>query len=98
MKKYLNDSTFTTTAAGLVSVLVGFTSSAIIVYQAAITAGATPQEASSWLGVLCLSMGFLGVFLSIKTRVPVMFAWSTAGAALLINSVHGLTINEIIGS
>jgi benzoate membrane transport protein len=98
MKKYFNDSTFTTTAAGLVSVLVGFTSSAIIVYQAAMTAGANAHEASSWLGVLCLSMGFLGVFLSIKTRVPVMFAWSTAGAALLINSVHGLSINEIIGS
>ncbi|MCG8425818.1 MAG: benzoate/H(+) symporter BenE family transporter, partial [Chromatiales bacterium] len=35
--------------AGFVAVMVGYTSSAVIIFQAAAAAGATPAEISSWL-------------------------------------------------
>lgn len=35
--------------AGFVAVMVGFTSSAVLVLQAATAAGASPVEISSWL-------------------------------------------------
>lgn len=98
MKKLLDDFSLSTFVAGLVAVLVGFTSSAVLVFQAATSAGATPAEASSWLGILCVSMGFLSVALSLFYRIPVMFAWSTAGAALLITGAQGIPLPEIIGA
>lgn len=98
MKTFLSDLSFSSIVAGFISLLVGYTSSAVIVYQAAIISGAGPEEATSWLGVLCVSMGILTVVLSLKYKAPVMFAWSTAGGALLMGSVQGFTLNQIIGS
>ncbi|MBC7711857.1 MAG: benzoate/H(+) symporter BenE family transporter [Rhizobacter sp.] len=98
MEKVLKDYTLSAFIAGFVAVLVGYTSSAVIVFQAAIAAGATPAEASSWLGIICVSMGALTIYLSLKYRIPLMFAWSTAGAALLITSLHGLILSDIIGA
>ncbi len=98
MKKLLNDFSLSTIVAGLIAVLVGYTSSAVIVFQAAIAAGASQAEAGSWLGILCVSMGLLTVILSLKYKSPVMFAWSTAGGALLITSVNGTALPETIGA
>lgn len=98
IKNSEKDFSLSTVAAGMIAVLVGYASSAVIVFQAAIAAGATPLEASAWLGILCVSMGALTVFLSLKYRIPVMYAWSTAGGALLIVSVQGIPLNEIMGA
>lgn len=98
MKTFLSDLSFSSIVAGFISLLVGYTSSAVIVYQAAIISGAGPEEATSWLGVLCVSMGILTVVLSLRYKAPVMFAWSTAGGAILMGSVQGFTLNQIIGS
>ncbi len=98
MKNSMKDFSVSTVIAGIIAVLVGYTSSAVIVFQAATAAGASPEEASSWLGILCVSMGALTVYLSMKYKAPVMFAWSTAGGALLITSVAGIPLNETIGA
>jgi benzoate membrane transport protein len=98
MKNILKDFSISTVVAGAVAVLVGYASSAVIVYEAALASGATPIQASSWLGILCVSMGALTVILSLKYKIPVMFAWSTAGGALLISSVQGIPITETIGA
>ncbi|AUN97500.1 hypothetical protein DOM21_13935 [Bacteriovorax stolpii] len=98
MKNVWDDFTLSTFVAGLIAVLVGYTSSAVIVFQAAAAAGASSAEASSWLGILCVSMGILTVVLSLKYKSPVMFAWSTPGAALLIGSLRGELLSDIIGA
>ncbi len=98
MKNVWDDFTLSTLVAGLIAVLVGYTSSAVIVFQAAAAAGASSAEASSWLGILCVSMGILTVVLSLKYKSPVMFAWSTPGAALLIGSLHGELLSDVIGA
>ena len=98
MKTFFQDATMSTFTAGFVSLLVGFSSSAVIVYQAAIKAGSSESMAASWLGVLCLSMGLLSFFLSYTSKKPVMFAWSTAGGALLFSSVQGFSLAELSGA
>nr|BDT27615.1 benzoate/H() symporter BenE family transporter [Bacteriovorax sp. HI3] len=98
MKNVWDDFTLSTFVAGLIAVLVGYTSSAVIVFQAAAAAGASSAEASSWLGILCVSMGVLTVVLSLKYKSPVMFAWSTPGAALLIGSLRGELLSDVIGA
>jgi benzoate membrane transport protein len=84
--------------AGLIIVLVGFTSSAVLVYQAAITFGLGPEQASSWLGSHSVGIGILAIVLSIRFRAPILMAWSTAAAAILVAGTNGITVNEATGA
>lgn len=70
-------------SAGFVAVLVGFTSSVAIVFQAATALGATPAQLASWMWALGLGMGVCSLVPSLLLRRPVMVAWSTPGAAVL---------------
>lgn len=84
--------------AGFVTVLVGFTSSAAIVFQAAQALEATPAEIGSWMGALGLGMGITSIGLSLRYRAPVATAWSTPGAAMLITTAAGVPMAEAIGA
>jgi len=85
-------------SAGFIAVLVGYTSSAAIVFQAATAAGADAAHISSWLLALGFGMGVTCIGLSLYFRSPVLTAWSTPGAALLASSLVGLPMSEAIGA
>lgn len=85
-------------SAGLIAVLVGYTSSAAIVFQAAHAAGASASQLASWLLVLGLGMGVTCIGLSLAYRVPILTAWSTPGAALLATSLLGVPMAEAVGA
>ncbi|MDN8540667.1 benzoate/H(+) symporter BenE family transporter [Erwinia sp. BC051422] len=89
--------TFPAVVAGFVAVLVGYTSSAAIIFQAAGAAGATAAQTGGWLSMLGLAMGVTSIGLSIYYRAPVLTAWSTPGAALLVTSLPGIPMPETIG-
>ena len=95
---WLRDIAPSSVAAGFVTVLVGFASSAVIVFQAAQSLGASPEEISSWMWALGLGMGLTCIGLSLRYRMPVVTAWSTPGAAMLIGSVAGLPLSDAIGA
>jgi benzoate membrane transport protein len=78
-----SDLSLSAAIAGFVAVLVGFTSSVAIVFQAAMSLGATPAQISSWMWALGLGMGLCTLLPSLWLRQPVMVAWSTPGAAVL---------------
>ena len=92
------DLSASTVVAGFVTVLVGFTSSAVIVFQAARALGASAPEIASWMWALGLGMGVTCIVLSLCYRVPVVTAWSTPGAAMLITSAAGVAMPEAIGA
>lgn len=73
--------------AGLVAGLVGFTSSFAVVLTGLRAVGASPVEAASGLLVVCVTMGVGSLIFSLRTRMPITFAWSTPGAALLAGAV-----------
>jgi len=85
-------------SAGFIAVLVGYTSSAAIVFQAATAAGASAAHISSWLLALGTGMGVTCIGLSLYYRSPVLTAWSTPGAALLATALVGLPMSDAIGT
>jgi len=95
---FVRDLSVSAVAAGFVTVLVGFASSAVIVFQAASAVGATEAQVGSWMLALGLGMGLTCILLSLHYRVPVVTAWSTPGAALLVTSAAGLSIEEATGA
>lgn len=81
--QFFKDLSLSAFVAGFVAVLVGFTSSVAIVFQAAQSFGATPAQVTSWIWALGLGMGLCSLVPSLLLRKPVMVAWSTPGAAVL---------------
>ena len=69
--------------AGITTALVGFASSSAVVLAGLKAAGATPAQAASGLVVLCLTQALGMLWLTQRTKLPVVLAWSTPGAALL---------------
>ncbi len=98
MRRLLRDLSPSAVVAGFVTVLVGYTSSAVIVFQAAKACGAGPAEIASWMWALGIGMGLTCIGLSLRYRVPVVTAWSTPGAALLATSAAGLPMSAAIGA
>ncbi|EFI4467035.1 BenE family transporter YdcO [Escherichia coli] len=85
-----------TLLAGFLAVLIGYASSAAIIWQAAIVAGATTAQISGWMTALGLAMGVSTLTLTLWYRVPVLTAWSTPGAALLVTGLQGEAIGVFI--
>ncbi|MBY0410445.1 MAG: benzoate/H(+) symporter BenE family transporter, partial [Burkholderiaceae bacterium] len=98
--QFFKDLSLSTFIAGFVAVLVGFTSSVAIVFQAAQAFGATPAQITSWIWALGLGMGLCSLVPSLILRKPVMVAWSTPGAAVLASAglVGGFSMGEAIGA
>lgn len=98
--RFFQDLSLSSFTAGFVAVLVGFTSSVAIVFQAALAFGATPEQVSSWLWALGLGMGLCCMLPSLWLRMPVMVAWSTPGAAVLATASLGgsFSMGEAVGA
>ncbi|CAM5222590.1 Benzoate membrane transport protein OS=Castellaniella defragrans OX=75697 GN=HNR28_001722 PE=4 SV=1 [Castellaniella defragrans] len=77
--------------------LVGYTSSVAIIFQAASAAGANAAQLASWMWALGIGMGVTCITLSLVWRAPVLTAWSTPGAALLATSLGGVGLAHSIG-
>ncbi|GAA2865280.1 benzoate/H(+) symporter BenE family transporter [Paenarthrobacter ilicis] len=72
--------------AGIVTALVGFTSSFAVVLAGLKAVGANQAQASSGLLALTLTFGLGILWLSWRSRLPITLAWSTPGAALLASA------------
>lgn len=88
---------FPTLLAGVVAVLVGYASSAAIIWQAAAAAGADATQIAGWMTALGLGMGVSTLALTMWQKVPVLTAWSTPGAALLVSGLQGVTLAQAVG-
>lgn len=97
---FFKDLSLSAFTAGFVAVLVGFTSSVAIVFQAAQAFGATPAQITSWMWALGVGMGLCSLVPSLILRQPVMVAWSTPGAAVLATAglAGGFSMGEAIGA
>ena len=72
--------------AGVVTAVVGFSSSFVVVLAGLIAVGASPAQAASGLVALLVSTALGMLWLSVRHRVPITLAWSTPGAALLVST------------
>jgi len=96
--RLLREHSLSALAAGFVTVLVGFASSAVIVFQAAQAVGANQAQITSWILALGLGMGLTCIGLSLRYGVPVVTAWSTPAAAMLAGTSSGLPLSDAMGA
>ena len=94
----LADSSTSAVVAGFIAMLTGYTSSLVLMFQAGQAAGLTNGQISSWIWALSIGMAVTSIGLSLRYRAPIMIAWSTPGAALLITSLPGVPYGEAIGA
>ena len=85
-------------SAGFVATLVGFTSTIALIFHAARSLGATPDQVSSWVLALGVGMGVTTIGLSLWTRAPILITWSTPGAAVIASAATGISLGEATGA
>ncbi len=83
--------------SAFVAAVVGFGGTLAIIIAAAQAVGATQAETASWVTALCIAMAVESSYLSWRTKMPVISAWSTPGAALIAAST-GFTMPEAVGA
>ena len=84
--------------AGLVSVIVNYGGTFILVFQAAKVAGLSPGLTASWVWSISIGVGVTGIVLSWTAREPIITAWSTPAAAFLITALATTPYAEAIGA
>ncbi|SDH77464.1 benzoate/H(+) symporter BenE family transporter [Pseudomonas panipatensis] len=94
----LADSSPSAVVAGFVAMLTGYTSSLVLMFQAGQAAGLSAGQISSWIWALSIGMALTTIGLTLRYRTPIVIAWSTPGAALLISSLPGVPYSEAIGA
>lgn len=83
--------------SAFVAAIVGFGGTLALIIAAADAVGASREQTASWVTAICLAMAFETAWLSWKTRMPVITAWSTPGAALVAAST-GFTMADAVGA
>lgn len=83
--------------SAFVAAIVGFGGTLAIIIAAAAAVGATQLQTASWVTAICLAMAFETAWLSWRTKMPVITAWSTPGAALIAAST-GFSMGEAVGA
>ncbi|MET0576136.1 MAG: benzoate/H(+) symporter BenE family transporter [Mesorhizobium sp.] len=83
--------------SAFVAAIVGFGGTLALIIAAADAVGATREQTASWVTAICLAMALETAWLSWKTRMPVITAWSTPGAALIAAS-SGFTMGDAVGA
>lgn len=89
---------FSVFASALVAVLVGFGGTLAIIVQAAAHLGATTAQTASWVTALCLAIAGTSIVLSLRYRMPVVTAWSLAGAVLIASAPPNMDMPAAIGA
>ncbi|WP_206953243.1 benzoate/H(+) symporter BenE family transporter [Trinickia acidisoli] len=92
------DTSLHSIVAGFVAMMTGYTSSLVLVFQAGRAAQLSDAQVSSWIWALSIGMAFSTILLSLRFRTPVVVAYSTPGAALLIAALPHVPYADAIGA
>ncbi|MGF6214363.1 benzoate/H(+) symporter BenE family transporter [Comamonas sp. 4034] len=84
--------------AGLISVIVNYGGTFILVFQAAKVAGLSPELTASWVWSISIGVGVTGIILSWMSREPIITAWSTPAAAFLVTALVATPYAEAVGA
>lgn len=98
LKSVPRDMSLSAVIMGFVCVMVGYLSTIAVIFQAAESSGASAAQINSWIGALGIGMGITTIGLTLYFRAPIVTAWSTPGAALLVTSAVGVPMQQIIGA
>ncbi|MBC3918075.1 benzoate/H(+) symporter BenE family transporter [Undibacterium sp. CY18W] len=89
---------FPAVLAGLIAVLISYAGPMLLMLQAAQAAHLTSAQTSSWLWAVSIGSGLSGAWMSWRYKIPVICAWNTPGAALLVTALATLPYNQAIAA
>lgn len=92
------DASLSALVAGFLAVLISYAGPLVIVFKAAHLANLSTELISSWIWAISIGSGLSGLWLSWRLKTPVITAWSTPGAALLVVMLPGMSLHEAIGA
>jgi len=98
MHSLSKDLSLSAVIAGLIAVIISYAGPLIIVFQAAREAHMPSDQVSSWIWAISIGSGLTGLLLSWRLKVPVITAWSTPGAALLVSMLPTVSLPQAIGA
>src|SRR5450830_1006722 len=98
MSSLRQDFSLSAVIAGFIAVVISYAGPLIIVFQAASQAHLSSDQVSSWIWAISIGSGVTGLLLSWRLRIPVITAWSTPGAALLVSMLPTVSFAEAIGA
>lgn len=97
-RRVRDDFSISALVAGFLAVLISYAGPLVIVFQAAKLANLSTELTSSWIWAISIGSGLTGLILSWRLKTPVITAWSTPGAALLVVMLPGMPLAQAIGA
>lgn len=98
LKKIWSDTSISAVVAGLIAVTVGFAGPVLLIFQAAKAIDLSSSNLSSWIWAISVASGLTSIILSIRFKAPVITAWSTPGAVMLISGWSAYAYSDSIGA
>ena len=98
LKRIRTDSSISAIIAGLIAVTVGFAGPVLLIFQAAKVINLSNANLSSWIWAISIASGLTSIILSIRFKAPVITAWSTPGAVMLISGWSAYAYSDSIGA
>ena len=89
---------FPAVLAGLIAVLISYAGPFLLVLQAGQAAQLSPAQLNSWIWAISIGAGVCCIWLSWRTKMPVICAWNSPGAALLVGALATLPYNQARGA
>lgn len=93
-----NDCSVSAIITGLIAVAVSYAGPLLVVFQAAKAANLGYEYLSSWIWAISFASGITGIILSIWFKAPIITAWSTPGAVLLVSGWSAYQYSDAIGA
>lgn len=97
-QQFVRDSSPTAALSGLIAVLVGFAGPTVLIYAVAQSAHLPERAVLSWVWASTVLCGLVSIYLSLRTRVPIMSTWSTPGIAFLATALPGIGFAQAVGA
>ena len=84
--------------AGLIAVLISYAGPMLLILQAAQSAQLSQLQMASWVWAISIGAGACSVWMSWRHKIPVICAWNTPGAALLVSALASVPYQQAIGA
>lgn len=97
MNSIYRDLSLSAAVAGLIALVATYSGPVLIVVQASQAGNLPLNVLSTWIWALSMGAATLGLWFSLRYRVPVIGAWSTPGVALLITALGQYRFSDVIG-
>ena len=97
-RQFGSDSSVSALLSGLIAVIVGFAGPIVLIYAVAQSAHLSDRTVLSWVWAATVLCGLVSVWLSLRTRMPIMSTWSTPGIAFLATALPGIPFPDAVGA